>query len=207
LIPVFYLFNKTAGMNGAHDSTYSSFSLGALGFSGTTCIQQYAVLPVERAFTCGPTSRIHSLDSWGLVPSTMSPPNEEDPLSLTNINEINDLTSYCGDSQLGNDYDGPEISGNNNVQYKGQSYEEYPEVYSCSYGFFKENEFTDDFNTKCLTQNECSLEMRKYIDVEYDGTNHDGTKAVPSQAALDRYSQAEGTDSETCYSTTARIYI
>jgi hypothetical protein len=126
LIPVFYIFNTTDGIGGNKESSYSSFSLGALGFSGTTCIQQYAVLPVERTFTCGPTSQIKSLDSWGLVPSTMSPPDEEDPLNLDKIDEIDDLTSYCGNSQLGNDYDGPEISGNNNVQYKKQSYEQYP---------------------------------------------------------------------------------
>jgi hypothetical protein len=72
---------------------------------------------MERAFTCGTTSRIQSLDSWGLVPSTMDAP-QPDPLVLK-TDEINDLTSFCGDSQLGNDYSGPEIKGTKNTQYKG----------------------------------------------------------------------------------------
>jgi hypothetical protein len=38
LIPTYYLFVQSDGMNGEHSSFYVNYSLGALGFSGTTCL-------------------------------------------------------------------------------------------------------------------------------------------------------------------------
>ena len=88
MIPAFYIYGKTDGLlvQSNPKTTKAKFSLGNLGFSGSTCISQYVGLEGNdvgiRQLVCL-QGTLGDLYSYGILPDNFVSPDESDEGKIT----------------------------------------------------------------------------------------------------------------------------